>query len=678
MEISGKIKCAVCGHVCQDRKGLAIHLSTCKEKKISSDRPGRANRLKSLKQFSRTQQRAVEDELDLFPVLEDLGQEDFAMDFEEYTAVAAAADAPADLRPPPLLDAPPELPAGSKRQRKLPMKFKDHMPSCSTSRVLPAVSLPHLLDHVPAPEVWPPAPPPPPLPPPPPVAPSPPVPVYESFRTVPNSFGAFRVYPRKPDDDPDSCLDLDDLCDFRPVARNHPSPSLPPVVKNVYAPFKNASVFLLICWMNRENKMKTYEEVDRLVHDVLLHPDFDIQDLRNFVAKCEHDRFDLYIKSPADQNNTKSMDGWREGSVKIKLPPEDGKRRAEGKAEAPEFEVGSINYRPILETVYKALDNPEASAFHYTPYQELWKPDYLSEAERIYGELYSSDIWLESHEEIQRLPRINEVDNFVLPILLYSDSTHLTKFGSASLWPLYMFLGGHSKYLRCKSAESTCNHLAYIPSLPHNIQDVYKRHYGRAASSQALTHLRRKLMQAVLSLAVLQPDFLNAYENGFLFLCCDGVHRRLFPRIMVYSADYPERMLVASLKTMGAFPCASCEIPNKFIHMLGTRADEQRKAHKCIDNEAKQDKVENARRWIFESGYRLDSARVKDCLGPYSLIPTRNAFSSLSKFGFKFHNMFTPDLLHEFELGVWKRIFIHLIRIIVAEGGDLISTLNTW
>ncbi|KAL5482918.1 hypothetical protein ACEPAI_9513 [Sanghuangporus weigelae] len=114
MEISGKIKCAVCGHVCQDRKGLAIHLSTCKEKKISLDRPGRANRLKSLKQFSRTQQRAVEDELDLFPVLEDLGQEDFTMDFEEYTAVAAAADAPADLRPPPLLDAPPELPAGSK------------------------------------------------------------------------------------------------------------------------------------------------------------------------------------------------------------------------------------------------------------------------------------------------------------------------------------------------------------------------------------------------------------------------------------------------------------------------------------------------------------------------------------------------------------------------------------
>jgi hypothetical protein len=33
--------------------------------------------------------------------------------------------------------------------------------------------------------------------------------------------------------------------------------------------------------------------------------------------------------------------------------------------------------------------------------------------------------------------------------------------------------------------------------------------------------------------------------------------------------------------------------------------------------------------------------------------------------------MFAPDLLHEFELGVWKQVFTHLIRILDAcnEGG---------
>jgi hypothetical protein len=39
--------------------------------------------------------------------------------------------------------------------------------------------------------------------------------------------------------------------------------------------------------------------------------------------------------------------------------------------------------------------------------------------------------------------------------------------------------------------------------------------------------------------------------------------------------------------------------------------------------------------------------------------------------------MFVPDLLHEFELGVWKAVFTHLLRILYACGGDKIQTLNS-
>lgn len=38
--------------------------------------------------------------------------------------------------------------------------------------------------------------------------------------------------------------------------------------------------------------------------------------------------------------------------------------------------------------------------------------------------------------------------------------------------------------------------------------------------------------------------------------------------------------------------------------------------------------------------------------------------------------MFVPDLLHEFELGVWKAIFTHLIRILYAAGSSGIQSLN--
>ena len=102
---------------------------------------------------------------------------------------------------------------------------------------------------------------------------------------------------------------------------------------------------------------------------------------------------------------------------------------------------------------------------HYTPYKEYWKPFPESSSERVYGELYSCDDWLEAHEEVQKLPKLHGIDNFVLPVILYSDSTHLANFGTASLWPLYCYLGGISKYSRCKSTEAVCHHLAYIPSV---------------------------------------------------------------------------------------------------------------------------------------------------------------------------------------------------------------------
>ena len=38
--------------------------------------------------------------------------------------------------------------------------------------------------------------------------------------------------------------------------------------------------------------------------------------------------------------------------------------------------------------------------------------------------------------------------------------------------------------------------------------------------------------------------------------------------------------------------------------------------------------------------------------------------------------MFVPDLLHEFELGVFKALFTHLLRILYACGEDKIQILN--
>ena len=40
--------------------------------------------------------------------------------------------------------------------------------------------------------------------------------------------------------------------------------------------------------------------------------------------------------------------------------------------------------------------------------------------------------------------------------------------------------------------------------------------------------------------------------------------------------------------------------------------------------------------------------------------------------------MLVIDLLHEFELGVWKALFIHLLRILEAADKTLLNKLDHW
>jgi len=55
----------------------------------------------------------------------------------------------------------------------------------------------------------------------------------------------------------------------------------------------------------------------------------------------------------------------------------------------------------------------------------------------------------------------------------------------------------------------------------------------------------------------------------------------------------------------------------------------------------------------------------------------KNAFSKwLSHAGFDFFLMLVVDLLHEFELGVWKAVFVHLLRMLDSLKVDAISELD--
>ena len=129
---------------------------------------------------------------------------------------------------------------------------------------------------------------------------------------------------------------------------------------------------------------------------------------------------------------------------------------------------------------------------------------------------------------------------------------------------------------------------------------------------------------------------------------------------------------------------------------MGSYNDSRRKSHRRRDNQIRRDAVTRARYWIYVGGKVFSSTYVECRLRPWSWTPTlvsrhpriwyrrpyaadsvQNAFSErLRALGFDFHDMIVPDLLHEFELGVFKATFTHLIRILYAAGREKVVELN--
>ncbi|KAH7917537.1 hypothetical protein BV22DRAFT_1026145 [Leucogyrophana mollusca] len=135
-------------------------------------------------------------------------------------------------------------------------------------------------------------------------------------------------------------------------------------------------------------------------------------------------------------------------------------------------ELGSLNYftvdfhhRSLVSIIREKLaSNEDDRFFHYEPYELLWQPISGQPEIRLHGELYTSPAFLDAHRELQDSPPEPGCDlpRVVVALMFWSDSTHLTSFGSTKLWPLYLYFGNESKYRRCKPSCKLCNHAAYF------------------------------------------------------------------------------------------------------------------------------------------------------------------------------------------------------------------------
>jgi hypothetical protein len=234
-----------------------------------------------------------------------------------------------------------------------------------------------------------------------------------------------------------------------------------------YHPFSNPSAAAMMAAHYSGTPLQSAQKTTLIAHNLgCLGSDLNPSDLCNFDIARETKRLDSYLASASETAFHREY-GWIQSSVRIRLPLDKTKMP---ESSAAELEIGDVFHRDIIDVISSVYQSDTVQSFNHIPFKQFWKPSKDGPPERLYGEIFSSDVMLNGDEELSKHCAANDLDEpaleaITVPLLLYSDSTHLANFGTASCWPVYMFFGSESKYVRAMPTSSACHHIAYMPSV---------------------------------------------------------------------------------------------------------------------------------------------------------------------------------------------------------------------
>jgi len=163
--------------------------------------------------------------------------------------------------------------------------------------------------------------------------------------------------------------------------------------------------------------------------------------------------------------------GWMKTPIKIDIPFHKRTLHPGTK----EFDTGILHHRKLISVIQQKLtwlsNHPH---LHFEPYELFWQPNDTAGLIRVYGELYTSDAFLQAHHEVQN--SIGEpgcdLPHVVLGLMFASDGTQLTTFSNAKLWPVYLMFGNESKDRRSKPSCHAFEHVAYLETVHIVCYDV--------------------------------------------------------------------------------------------------------------------------------------------------------------------------------------------------------------
>ena len=352
--------------------------------------------------------------------------------------LAESMESPPMVEPPhlPLAPSPLETSQTGKPPwtRHLPAQFRDVLPEpplpVEPNEPAPLTTLPRVILHV-----------------------------FDSICMSFNSFGIVHNYRHRPSYDLDAFLSIDQLSDNCDDEAPLPVPLTPHALPSLPWPWKNMSIWKLMNWMLTRSRQKSEAKITRLTN-ILQADNFNPHDLQGFNAHTQMKLFDN-SESSLDENHLLQQDGWQETLVHIEVPTQECNPNGNGQC----FTIGGLFHRPLTDVVHAVFTGKNAKLFQLTPFKWIWRSPVTGHEERIFDELYTSDAWNDAHDEIQKQQLGNgcKLERVITGLMFWSDVTHLTQFGSASAWPVYLFFGNQSKYMWACPTSGACHPVAFIP-----------------------------------------------------------------------------------------------------------------------------------------------------------------------------------------------------------------------
>jgi len=320
--------------------------------------------------------------------------------------------------------------------------------------------------------------------PPPPVKQSPPstirqviLHVFDSLWMSVNLFGIGREYHHQPTHDPDAFVSADQLSNFRPVS--NPEPSNAGVVSSLKPPpwsWRNMSIWRLMTWMMTGTNQLSEAKVTWLVKEVLSAEDFSVQDLNGFNAHTEMGHFD---SSEADtyDNDIFQRDGWKETATEILVLTRERNPNGNGQP----FTVPGFQYHPLTAVIRAAFSEAASKSFHFTPFKHFWMSPVTGREQRLYDELYTSDVWIKAHNDLQKQRRSDgcKLERVIAGLMFWLDSMHLVQFGTASAWPVWQssFLWADISYTYLPLHSLLCGLYKHVSLSPVPVWSLMRFHY---------------------------------------------------------------------------------------------------------------------------------------------------------------------------------------------------------